>query len=106
MNSMLNMIMAYFIESPFVYLLPILRKDQISVGAYGKRGVPGEAVAFSRLGGDVGARMILEILAVTLPVAVKPELPCPCGRKADDIAILRFVEKVGNNDNVVSRSPL
>src|SRR5208337_4861394 len=83
-----------------------LRKYQHAVGTYGKRGMEGKAVALTRFGVDVGARMILEVVAVALPIAVETKLPGPCDREADDIAILRLVEEIGDDHNVISRSAL
>jgi hypothetical protein len=57
-----------------------LRKDQHAVGAYGKRGAEGKAVELTRFGFDVGARMSLEVIAVSLPIIVEAELPGSCGR--------------------------
>ena len=83
-----------------------LRKDQHAVGTDGKRGVEGEAVVLARFGGHVGARMTFEVFAVTLPIAVETELPGPCGREADDVTILRLVEEVGDDHDVVRRAAL
>ena len=66
----------------------------------------GKAVVLARFGDDVGARMTLKVVAVALPIAVEAELPGPCGREADDVAILRLVEKVGDDHDVVRRSAL
>ena len=65
----------------------------------------GKAVELTWFGNDVGTRMPCEVVAVALPIAVETEFPDPCDREADDIAILRLVEKVGDNNNVVRRSP-
>ena len=83
-----------------------LRKDQHAVGANRKRGVAGEAVVLARFGNHIGARMTLEVIAVALPIAVEPEPPSPSGRQADDVAILRLVQKVGDDYNIVRRSAL
>ena len=83
-----------------------LRIDQHAVGTHGKCGVGGKTIILTRFGDDVGARMTLEVVAVALPIAVETKLPGPCGREADDVAILRLVEKVGDDHNVVRRSAL
>ena len=49
--------------------------------------------------------MTFEGFAVTLPIAVETELPDTSGRKADGVAILRLVEKVGDDQDVVRWSP-
>jgi hypothetical protein len=50
--------------------------------------------------------MAFEIFTVTLPIAVETELPGPCGREADDVTILRLVQEVGNDHDVVRRAAL
>src|ERR1044071_6880990 len=83
-----------------------LRKDQHAVGTNGKRGVAGEAVVRARCGDHSGARMPCEVVAVPLPIAVETECPGPCGREADDVALLRLVEEVGHDHDVIPRSTL
>ena len=60
----------------------------------------------ARLGNHVGARMAFESFAITHPIAVEAELPYPWGREADGIALLRLVEKVGDDHDVVRRPAL
>lgn len=50
--------------------------------------MPWKAVAGTRLGDDVRTRMVLEIVIVALPVAVKAKLPGSSGREADDVALM------------------
>jgi hypothetical protein len=83
-----------------------LRKDQYAVGADRKCGVEGKAVVLTRFGNHVGARMTLKVVVVALPIAVETELPGPLGRKADNVAILGLVEKIGDDHHVVRRSAL
>src|SRR4029453_9902173 len=87
-------------------LIRSLRKDQYAVGTNGQRGVAGEAVVLARFSDHVGARMTCEVVAVTLPIAVETELPGSCGREADDVAVLRLVEEVGDAHDVVRWSAL
>ena len=84
----------------------LLRKNQYAVGADGNRRLPRESVAGTRLGDDVSAWMVVEVVIVALPIAVETELPGPCGREADDVAILRIIGEVGNDHDVVRRSAL
>src|SRR4029077_4789319 len=58
----------------------------------------------ARFGDHVTAPMAFEIFTVTLPIAVETELPIPCSRKADDVTLLRFVQKVGDDYDVVPRA--
>ena len=78
-----------------------MRKDQHTIRTNGKRGAEGEAVVLAGFGGHVGAPITFEGFAVTLPVAVEAKLPGPCGREADDVIILRLVEKVSDDHDVV-----
>jgi hypothetical protein len=39
--------------------------------------------------------MVLEVVVITLPIAVETEFPSSGGGESDDIPILWFVEKVG-----------
>ena len=50
--------------------------------------------------------MISEGFAVASPVAVEAQLPDPCGREADDVAILWLAEKVGDDHDVIRRAAL
>ena len=79
-----------------------LRKDQHAVRTNGKRGAGGAAVVLARFGGHVGAPITFEGFAVTLPVAVETKLPGPRGREADDVTILRLVEEVSDDHDVVA----
>ena len=65
-----------------------------------------QAVVLTRLGDNVGAWMTLKVVAITLPITVEPERPGPRSREADDVAILRLMQKVGNDHDVVRRPTL
>ena len=101
-----------FLLSPIIVpvpeqmLLRSLRKNQHAVRADVKRAVEGEAVALARFGDQFAAPMAFEVFAVALPIAVETELPGPGGREADDVAILRLVEEVGDDHDVVRRAAL
>src|SRR4029077_11991258 len=85
-------------------LLRSLRKDQHAVRSDVKRAAEKEAIVLARFGDHVTAPMAFEIFTVTLPIAVETELPIPCSRKADDVTLLRFVQKVGDDHDVVPRA--
>ena len=89
-----------------VVLVRLLRKDQHTVRTDGKRCLEGKAVELTRFGDDVAARMTSKVVVIALPIAVETELPGPSGGEADDIAILRLAEKVGDDHNVVGRAAL
>jgi len=81
-----------------------LRKDQHAVRSDVKRAAEKEAVILAGYGDHVTAPMAFEIFTVTLPIAVETELPIPCSRKADDVTLLRFVQKVSDDHDVVPRA--
>ena len=64
----------------------------------------GKSVVLTRFGDNISTRMALEVVAVALPIAIEAELPCPRGREADGVLILRLAEKVGDNHYIVRRS--
>src|SRR6185369_16886549 len=98
-------IMVYFKIFSFCYHFGrSLRKYQHTVRANGKHSLERKSVVLTRFGDDIGARMSLEVVAVTLPIAVKPELPDSCGREANDVAFLRLMSEVCDNHYVVCQS--
>ncbi len=63
--------------------------------------MPKQSIVVTRFGDDVTAWMVFEIVIVALPVTIETKCPLADGGKTDDVALLRFMQKVGDNDNIV-----